>query len=399
MRVAAIIAEYNPFHNGHAYQIQRVRDLTEADYVLVIMSGDFVQRGTPAIIDKFSRTEMALYGGADAVIELPVRYACGSAEYFATGAVSIFDALGCVDYLCFGCEDADRSEDLQKMAVLFNHESDKYKEILQNELKNGISFPKARIHAVESVLDVKEAARILQFPNNILALEYLRALDRTHSSIKPVFIQRVGAGYHETDLSYNYASASAIRNAIEDTEISPFVPQQTIDILNRQRNRTFPVELDDFSQILHYLLLRSSAEDLEKYQDIHTDLANKMIKNREYFQNISQYCMILKSKDITYSRISRSLLHIILNIQEVSFDIDYTRLLGLRKDSASLLSVMKAKSQMPIITKLSDISELDEAAQALLNQDIFAANVYSAICTNKFGTEFRNEYKKPIIII
>ena len=109
--------------------------------------------------------------------------------------------------------------------------------------------------------------------------------------------------------------------------------------------------------------------------------------------------MILKSKDITYSRISRSLLHIILNIQEVSFDIDYTRLLGFRKDSASLLSVMKAKSQMPIITKLSDISELDEAAQALLNQDIFAANVYSAICTNKFGTEFRNEYKKPIIII
>ena len=209
MKVAGIIAEYNPFHKGHQYHIEETRKQTGADYVIAVMSGDYVQRGEPAIADKYMRTRMALSGGADLVIEMPVIYATASAEYFATAGIGILDRLGCVDYLSFGSEWAD-VEDYSSYATLFLEEPEEYRQILQEQLKRGKSFPEARAFTAGKLLfDSKPetAVEFLKEPNHILGLEYIKALRRRNSSIQPITVKRKGNHYHEKILAEDNISA------------------------------------------------------------------------------------------------------------------------------------------------------------------------------------------------
>lgn len=217
MKVAGIIAEYNPFHKGHQYHIEETRKKTGADYVVVVMSGDYVQRGEPAIADKYMRTQMALSGGADLIIEMPTIYATASAEYFATAGIGILDKLGCVNYLSFGSEWAE-VEDFSAYASLFLEEPEEYKQILQEQLKLGKSFPEARAFAARKLLFDSKPEKAIEFlkePNHILGLEYIKALKRRNSSIKPVVIKRKGNHYHENELTEGYSSATAIRQAMQ----------------------------------------------------------------------------------------------------------------------------------------------------------------------------------------
>lgn len=216
MKVAGIIAEYNPFHKGHQYHIEETRKQTGADYVIAVMSGDYVQRGEPAIADKYMRTRMALSGGADLVIEMPVIYATASAEYFATAGIGILDRLGCVDYLSFGSEWAD-VEDYSSYATLFLEEPEEYRQILQEQLKRGKSFPEARAFTAGKLLfDSKPetAVEFLKEPNHILGLEYIKALRRRNSSIQPITVKRKGNHYHEKILAEEYSSATSIRREL-----------------------------------------------------------------------------------------------------------------------------------------------------------------------------------------
>ncbi len=217
MKVAGIIAEYNPFHRGHQYHIEETRKKTGADYVVVVMSGDYVQRGEPAIADKYMRTQMALSGGADLIIEMPTIYATASAEYFATAGIGIFDKLGCVDYLSFGSEWAD-IEDFSAYASLFLEEPEEYKQILQEQLKLGKSFPEARAFAAGKILFNSKPEKAIEFlkePNHILGLEYIKALKRRNSSIEPIVIKRKDNHYHESKLTKGYSSATAIRQTMQ----------------------------------------------------------------------------------------------------------------------------------------------------------------------------------------
>ena len=216
MKVAGIIAEYNPFHKGHQYHIEETRKQTGADYVIAVMSGDYVQRGEPAIADKYMRTRMALSGGVDLVIEMPVIYATASAEYFATAGIGILDRLGCVDYLSFGSEWAD-VEDYSSYATLFLEEPEEYRQILQEQLKRGKSFPEARAFTAGKLLfDSKPetAVEFLKEPNHILGLEYIKALRRRNSSIQPITVKRKGNHYHEKILAEEYSSATSIRREL-----------------------------------------------------------------------------------------------------------------------------------------------------------------------------------------
>lgn len=404
MKIVGLITEYNPFHNGHKYHLDKALKQTGADYAIVIMSGDFVQRGAPAIMPKHLRTQIALEAGAGVVIELPVLYATGSAELFAMGAVSLLHSLNCVDTICFGTESGDIVA-LEQIARILCEESAEYKSALRKYLKEGNVFPLARQKAFSEITGNNSLSSILESPNNILGIEYIKALYRLESNITPVAIQREESNYHDTELKIVYSSATAIRNVFSQAEDISFLtetlkrqmPQEALPLLIENFQKRFPIYADDFSLLLKYRLLTETKETLLTYMDINETLANRIYKNRNQFISFGQFCEEIKTRDITYTRVSRALLHILLQIKKEENPLpSYARIIGFRKDSSELLSILKQKTAIPLITKLSSVS-LGEKENAFLQQDIFASDLYESVVTDKFKTSFINEYKKEIV--
>lgn len=424
MIVTALIAEYNPFHNGHAYHIREARRLTGADFLLVLMSGDFVQRGEAAVIGKSARAEMAIRCGADLVLELPVCYACGSAEYFAGGAVALLNALGCADYLCFGSE-CGNLDILQTAAQILSAEPDAFRQKLQTLLRQGLSFPNARQEALEWYLEQENAGKalapLLSQPNNILAVEYLKALIKSGSAIKPVTIQRAGSGYHDTDIG-NFCSATALRRAFADKpsdsvfppQLAASVPKDVYDILSANWQRTFPVFADDFSAMLHYRLLTAPGwESLASCFDIPETLARRIFQMRYAFTDFSSFVKLIKTRNLTEAMVRRALLHILLCLPQPQktdperFPVYYARILGLRLSSGALLGQIKKSGQIPLLSKLADAGSViprfyhdyDDAAERarqMLTLDIRSCEIYGAACTAKFGCPTPSEYTRQI---
>jgi len=415
MKITGIIAEYNPFHNGHLYQIEQVKK-NGADYVVVIMSGDFLQRGTPAIFDKWTRTKMALSCGADLIIELPAVFATASAQYFARGGVSILDKLGCVDTISFGCESNDISM-IQMLSSYLSEEPVDYKEKLQKYLRAGNSFPKARELALTDCLS-PQAASFASSPNNILALEYCIALSERNSSMNILPIKREGSGYHDTGLDKSeFASATAIReilkknmgnentcnNNLLSTELKDHLPEAVYSILTKKENKY--ITQNDFSSLLHYKLLTEDNSSFAKYADVTEDLSDKIHKNLRHYSDYTGYCELLKSKELTYSRINRALTHILLNItQEMYADVKendyagYARILGFKKEALPLLSEIGKNTSIPLISKSADASNiLSKDILKYLEHDIFCSHVYESIVAAKSDNAMRNEYQREII--
>lgn len=428
MKIAAVIAEYNPFHNGHLYQLQQIKQELQPDCIMIVMSGNFTQRGIPAIIDKHTRCQMALENGADLVFELPVYYATGSAEYFARGAVSLLDKLGVVDFLHFGSEYGSMKP-LLTCAEIFFTEPPLYKELLQNNLKQGMSFPTARSHALEgflakdnissaSAFNEDKLAQICSSPNNILGVEYCKELLRRGSTIKPVTLQRNGSNYNDTSLpetstkSALHASANAIREflsntnrATDTTYVRSFVPESVYNHL--VDNKLFhPIYMNDFSTVMLYQLTNISyTSGFSDYYDITPQLSDILLKKRKDFTNFSDFCLICKTKDITYSRINRGLTHILLNMKQDTIealkatdDIHYARLLGFTSTGKEALSQIKKNASIPIITKLSKAQkDLDNIALTSLMADIHASDIYYSIQAQKYHLPIKNEYTQQII--
>lgn len=425
MKIVGLITEYNPFHNGHQYHIEKAKEVTGADTAIVIMSGDYVQRGTPAIMPKYIRAEMALKCGAGAVFELPVCYATGSAEFFAMGAVSFLDGLGIVDSICFGSESGDL-ERLQNLADILYEEPTEYRNLLQENLKKGMSFPSARQEALSVYTKNPECAALLDDPNNILSIEYLKALKRLSSNIKPYTIKRQGSNYHNAELAPNYSSATAIRSLLaysssaigthpgatfENTHFSNIlsqledqVPACCLELLKDYHRVKYPVYQNDFSLLMKYKLLNKSAEDLVNYMDVSVDLANRISNQLNNFFNYKQFCELLKTKETTYTRINRALLHIMLGIKKSTVEEYvkggchyYARLLGFRRDREKILSSVVKNGRLPLLTSLYDTDAIPEIGQKMLYHDILASNLYKSVITDKFKTVFENEYKQTII--
>ena len=414
MNVVGVIAEYNPFHNGHKYQLDKIKKMTHADYCIVVMSGDFVQRGAPALIDKYSRTKMALLNGADLVFELPVYYATGSAEYFAAGAVALLDRLGVVNSICFGSECGDISV-LSSFAKVLAEESGDFSEALRCNLRDGLSYPIARNNALTSVHhELAEHIDILSSPNNILGIEYIKALYRRKSNIVPLTNLRTGSDYHDTQLFQTKSSATAIRHSLEQMDnlllIAGQIPTTVFQILEEHFHVNYPIYQHDFSLPLNYKLLQHYSEGYTEFADITTDLSDKIRKNLEQFTSCQDFCELLKSKDMTYTRISRCLLHILLDIKKNSLQnfiaddyVYYGRILGLKQSSTDILNAIKTKASIPLISKLADAENIlmntkhPEHALEMLQSDIFAAHVYDSVATNKFHTYLPNEYRRQIV--
>ena len=402
MKIVGLIAEYNPFHNGHQYHIEKAKEITGADAVIVVMSGNFVQRGAPAIMPKHLRAEMAIKAGASLVLELPVCYATGTAEQFAYGAVSILNSLGCIDAICFGseCGDINILSDLAKILCAEPHE---YRESLQMFLRNGLSFPLARQKAIETICSNSSIAHLLERPNNILGIEYIKALYRLNSKIKPYTIQRVSSQYHDMDLQQEFSSATALRQVIGENSIHGLVgqiPNDNISLFQNNYQKRYPIFTNDFSLLLKYRLLNETKSSLTEYADVSEELANRIYNQRNEYIDFEQFCELLKTKELTYSRICRALLHILLGIKKSDYtDIQYARVLGFRKGDSDVLTVIKNASAIPLLTKLTATKDLSDSAVQMLNQDIYTSNLYESVVTDKFKTPFINEHAHQIVII
>jgi len=400
MKVVGLIAEYNPFHNGHQYHIEKAREITGADAVVAIMSGNFVQRGTPSIMPKHMRAEAALKSGASLVIELPVCYATGSAEFFAYGAVSLLHKLGCVDAICFGSECGDM-EPLCHLAKILCEEPEEYKSFLNHYLRQGNSFPLARQKAIREYLKSDDINSILSEPNNILGIEYLKALYRLNSKIRPYTIKRVSSHYHDEALQEHYSSASAIRKAIstqEKWDLQSQIPKACIPLYKENYGACYPIVANDLSILLKYKLLQETKESLRTYVDISEELANRIFNNLNQYVSFEQFCDLLKTKEMTYSKISRALIHILLDIKTTDRnEIEYARVLGFKAEALNVLSQIKKCASISLITKLATANDISITAKKMLDQDIYAANLYESVITDKFKTSFKNELEQQIV--
>lgn len=403
MKTAAIIAEYNPFHNGHAYHIQETRRQTGADYIVAIMSGDYVQRGAPALFDKYRRTQMALLGGADLVFELPVRYALSSAEGFAEGGASLADALQSIDYLSFGSECGSLSE-LEEAAVLFFKESKEYGELIKEYRKAGLSYPAARQKTVERLYPKNAGLQsIVTAPNNILALEYCLALKRSGSPILPFTVMRKGSGYHDQEMASgcSFNSATAIRSSLEDTAaVLASIPEaiHPCFLEARQNGCSSP---DDFSHFLYYRLLSEDRRSLRTLYEITPELAGRMKRLSAHAMSLTEFASKLKTRQYTRTRIDRVLMRLILNIGEASGrPVPYARLLGMKKTAVPLLKRIQDNSGIPVIKKLTKApSLLSPQALACLEDDIHASELYRLALEYRTGLSIKSEYSRGMVIL
>ncbi len=386
MKTIGIIMECNPFHNGHEHILKAAKEQFGADHIVVVISGDHVQRGAPAIIDKYARAACILRAGAGLVLELPVSLATGSAQYFARGAVSALLHTGTVDTLLFGSESGDLTV-LKTLTSVTPGPED-------------LSCHGGRHISIEDRLS----------PNDLLAVEYIKALKHFRSEISVQTVPRIGAAYNETALPQSFASASGLRmvlskNKTVPSEVASHMPPYAFDILQSYSEDHRLLSMSDYSDMIFYALLREQPNGYTSYFDLFDDLSQKIRAALNDFVDISSFIALLKSKDITYSHISRALLHILLGTAKEQvlvltdkFDYcPYLRILGLCKET-SLLHTVKQNADRPIITKLADARTLlSPEALSVLEHDIFASTLY-AKCASKNGG-FVSEYRRGLILL
>ena len=405
MKIVGLITEYNPFHAGHLYHMQQARELTGADYCVVLMSGSFVQRGEPAIFDKYLRTKTALLAGADLVLEIPVAFSTASAHEFATYGVALLSAIG-VDAVVFGSE-CGQIEILKQAAYALNHESAEFQERLRKGLKAGLTYPQARAKALEME---DTWASVLSSPNNILGIEYLRAAEDLHSPMEFYTISRKGSGYHEDTLAdANFPSASAIRGIIrnslsKDKDLLDILASHLPAVTHPAYTGAVPVFVDDFSELLNAAVLQMQATF--SIADLSPELAARLAKPPYFPLSFEERIQALKTRQLTYTRVSRALLHLVLGMREE--DISrwkdegyalYARILGFRRQSSPLLSCLHKKSSIPLITKMADAAQnLSPSALALLEQEVYASHLYQTVRMKRSGV-FQNEYTEGLVFV
>ncbi len=417
MKTIGMIAEFNPFHNGHRYILEEAKKQLNADYCVVVMSGSFTQRGAPACMYKYDRVKAALQCGADVCLELPVSYATAGAEVFAHGGVSILDALGCIDTLVYGAE-SDDPAGISAVADILCDPPAEYLTALKTGLSKGLSYPAARAEALP------EYSGILSSPNNILAVEYHKALKRLGSGISPHGILRKGAGYHDMNIS-GYASAEAIRSRLEQTgmcdDIAGSIPAELSGLMAESYRRTYPLTIYDMTPYAEYMLLTHNAEELAKYQDMNPDLANRMLKAASTLSGQSQgrsgepvddfglpdLIGSMRTKEMTYTRLSRAMLHCILGLPDMTRNsfgdpvpAPYTRILGFRSDASELMHTLSASAGIPLINKAGDAYDLlPSEARPLFDATVRADRFYDMLLRHKFGTRLTDGCRiSPVII-
>lgn len=408
-KVLGIIAEYNPFHNGHLHHLQNSLKLTNADYTIAIITGNFTQRGSTSLIDKWSKAEIALKNGIDLVIELPLLYSISSAENFAEGAIKILSSLNVVDYLSFGAE-TDDIVTLNVIADTLYREPKEYKNILSHELSKGLSYPKARENALLMYLqDIRRFANVLSTPNNILGIEYLKALKKFKSPIMPVAIKRFDVGYNDTTYTENIASATAIRNIVKNNSLDilkKVVPENSFSTIleNIKIGHVLP-DLSTFEKQIIYNLRSMSIEEIANLPDVSEGLEYAIKNAANSCNSIVEFLSIIKSKRYTSTRLQRILLYSLLNITKKDMQISrktvpYIRILGFNERGRYIISeVARQNPKLEIVTSVKKYLDScnNRNLQLMLSKDIWSTNVYT------IGYEYESlnnlDYTHKMVII
>ncbi len=388
-RVLGIIAEYNPFHNGHLYQIAKAKQETDAQYVVAVMSGNFVQRGNTSIINKWTKAKMALLNGVDLVIEIPTIYSISSAENFAEGAIKILNSLGIIDILSFGMEANDIST-LNNIANVLYSEPKEYITMLSHELKKGNSFPKARENALLMYLnDIKRYANILSGSNNILGIEYLKAMRKTKSKIIPVGIKREKVLYNDKYIVDEFASATAIRKMLmtkELNDISKVMPRSAYLLLGEELKKGhYVIDIARFEKEIIYNLRRMSTEEISKIPDASEGLENSLKNAADSCNTLEELINIVKTKRFTQTRLQRILLYTLLGIDKKQMEtskkvVPYVRVLGFNNRGKDLISeMMKLNPKLNVVTSVKKYMDnvANKNLKEMLEKDILATNIYT----------------------
>lgn len=385
MRTNAVICEYNPFHNGHKYQLERVKEIS-SNPITAIMSGNFTQRGDVAVYDKFRRAELAVHNGVDLVIELPAVYACSSAKSFAEAGVRIAEGLGCTEKLFFSTEE-ENPELLIKSARLFDNE--KFNLEIKTAMNSGQYYPQAVEAAFKKI--APELSGIVTKPNNILALEYIKALKGT--DIKPMIIKRKGIGHDSPDVSDNLTSAGNIRKMILNGDnFQAYVP-------NNFPNIPYPADIKKLEKIILYKLRAMSKDDIEKLPDVSEGLHNRIYNSIRTFNSLEEIISNIKTKRYTHSRIRRIIINALLNItkENLKQPVPYLRVLAFNEKGAGLLGEIKKSGTLPIITNVADgYKNLNDRAKMIFDIDLLASDIYS-LATDKVkncGEDFTRAVRK-----
>ena len=395
-RVLGIIAEYNPFHNGHMYHLQKAKEQSGAQYCICVMSGNFVQRGNTSIVNKWKKAEMALLNGVDLVIELPTIYSVASAEGFSLGAIKLLNNLKIVDAISFGTETSDFAA-LNNISSIVNEEPMKYKSILNSELKKGLSFPKARENALMLYLnDNKRYDNILNTPNNILAIEYLKALKKIKSTIQPIPVKREKVYYNDNVIVDEFASATAIRKLLKNEEFSEIrkvVPKSTYQILKKETELgNVVLDLSRYEKEIIYNLRRMTVSEIAELPDVNEGLEHSLKNAANYSNDITNLINIVKTKRYTVTRIQRILICALLGITKRDVGMakkaePYIRVLGFNEKGKELISrINKQNPKATVITSVKKFQDKNnnnknsKIYKRLLDIDIFSTNVYTMAC-------------------
>lgn len=415
MSVLGIVAEYNPLHSGHAWHIRKSLELTGASAAVCVLSSQFVQRGEPGIVSKHARTRMALNCGIDLVIELPGAFSCASAEYFASAAVRLLHSFGVVDCISFGSE-AGVLDRLQKAAHFLADESPAFKEALRKNLDDGLSFPAARQAALRACLD-DQTFQMVSSPNNILAIEYLKAIERFNSRLRPVTVPRIGQGYSEKTLGSSYSSATAIRsyirarwpvpdkehalagfsgqNALPDADPDSFhaffpdltgnMPESSLKVLEAEfREGRGPVFPEDFEKILLHRLRTASDQELKSLPYMEEGLHNRLRQASLSCATLDEILNYCTTSRYPRARISRALCALLLGMTDSFLAelkengyVQYIRVLGFNEKGRKLLAAARKKATLPIITKPASYKKLENPlARRLFEHEIRITDVY-----------------------
>lgn len=398
MNLLGLVVEYNPFHNGHKYHLEKSKEITNATHTLAIMSGSFLQRGEPALFDKFTRAEMAVKNGVDLVIELPTLYSCQSAEIFSHGAIATLNTLNCVDSICFGSEEGS-VDILYTIADILVKEPSDFKTTLKKYLDEGLVFPIARSKSLYDYirsnnllnLNEDELQKILNSSNNILGIEYIKSLIKLNSTIKPYTITRIASEYNSKDINSSICSATAIRNSLKNNMnlilIENVVPVHTFNEIDNKINHKFnPMFDSDFYNILSSTIIRDY-HNLHNYFEVNEGIENKIYSNIFTSRNLEELINSTKSKRYTMTKIKRTLNNILLGInredvkkvKDIS-QVPYIRVLAFNNKGREIIKKIKNSSDVEIITKFSKISHIDDPLfSTLINYDLKSSNMYNLL--------------------
>ncbi len=407
MKVLGLVTEYNPFHNGHIYHLEKSKQVTGCDYSVCVMSGNFVQRGEPAIINKWARTRAALLSGVDLVIELPFIFATSSAESFGYASVKLLDSLGIVKSISFGSESGD-IEQLIEIAEILNDEPDDYKIIIKNYIADGLSFPKAREYALNDYLTSQNRSypnlsEIIGNSNNILAIEYLKALIKTNSNMIPYTIKRISNEHMDSELTGAVSSATAIRNEINfisasfsntntsknfftyDNKLRQSLPQLSLSVLEEElKNGRGPVSLESFDNIILSHLRRMPLSDIKELPNVTEGLENRISEAARLSGTLNELIVSVSTKRYTKTRIQRILMSVLGGVNKNDNRIflksngpKYIRVLGFTNKGQDLLTAMKKSAKLPVIMKTSDYVKSDNPhIKRMLQIEAFSTDQY-----------------------